>query len=341
MKCVHADASGIFQVEILTGQTTKIVFREEMTGTQFLFDSPSGIAYISDDKAVLSDAGAHKIILIDLKARRVRTLSGANRVCYSITQIIEAVGSKACEVFIQVFLDGANPLFNMPTGLAYHAASQRILVTDQKNHAIRQVSLNGGSATTLFGQGNPCSSTCRDDYQGSYAEGQGTNATFNQPSSIALVPGRNWAVVTDSFNHRIRLLDLDTRVTSLLAGAGRRKWTDGIGALASFSFPTGLAFAPGGNTAYISDTYHKVHNRIRSLDLNTREVKTLAGPGLQNAQPGSDGEGTVATFSQPAALTYKQHNMGDWLVIADTGSHRIRMLPLGSSHYENGTVPFL
>jgi hypothetical protein len=133
-----------------------------------------------------------------------------------------------------------------------------------------------------------------------------------------------------------RLVDLNTGVTSLLAGNGDTEWKDnvGVGAEATFSFPTGITTDPTGNMIYITDTYH---NRIRAISRSQNLVTTIAGPGVEGSEPGTDGIGTTATFSQPSSLGYLQTDVGGWLAIADTVSHLIRLLPLApGAFYERG-----
>ena len=48
----------------------------------------------------------------------------------------------------------------------------------------------------------------------------GTSAYFNGPKGIAIHPTENYAVVTDTNNHRIRKIDLATKVVTTPAGVG-------------------------------------------------------------------------------------------------------------------------
>jgi hypothetical protein len=154
-----------------------------------------------------------------------------------------------------------------------------------------------------------------------YVEGEGKNARFNKPTGIAVIPGGTHAVVSDSDNHRIRLVNLETGSTSLLAGDGNPQWADGMGSKVSFALPAGVALSNDGKFIYIADS---MNNRIRTMSVETGETKTISGPGLQDSPPGTDGVGTAASFSQPLSVAVSK----DWLVIADTLSHRLRMLSL-------------
>jgi hypothetical protein len=235
-------------------------------------------------------------------------------------------------------------IFSMPSGLAYYPPSNSVLVCDQKNHAIRVVNLTSQHTSTLVGIGNPCDIrygvSCEAAYPGDYAEGNVTTARFNEPSSIVWVSGTHWAIVTDSLNHRIRKVNILTGQTELLAGRGEKDASvtqlDGIGAAAFFSFPTGIATDAAGTTVYITDTFNNQIRKItfdRSITPDTAMVTTLAGPGADGSAAGTEGVGTLATFSQPSGVAFFPQAFGAWLIIADTISHRIRMLPLTNTTF--------
>jgi DNA-binding beta-propeller fold protein YncE len=86
---------------------------------------------------------------------------------------------------------GAGASFSFPSGVAV-TSSGDIVVADQSNHRIRLVT-PAGVVTTLAG------STAGS------ANGTGTAATFNNPYGVAVTPTGD-VVVSDTFNHRIRLI---------------------------------------------------------------------------------------------------------------------------------------
>jgi hypothetical protein len=59
--------------------------------------------------------------------------------------------------------------------------------------------------------------------------------------------------------------------------------------------------------------------------METNMVSTLFGPGLQDAAPGTEGVGTAASLNQPLSVAFIKEQ---WLLVADSVSHRIRLLPL-------------
>ena len=102
-----------------------------------------------------------------------------------------------------------------------------------------------------------------------FADGSGATARFRRPTGIALDAVGN-IYVADSLNHRIRKVSPAGEVTTL--AGGDQGATDGIGAVAQFNLPTGIAVDGDGNVV-VADTYN---HRIRKVS-PTGEVSTLAG----------------------------------------------------------------
>lgn len=98
-----------------------------------------------------------------------------------------------------------------------------------------------------------------------------------------------------------------------LGGAGH---VDGIGAIARFSAPTGIAVDSAGN-AYVADTGNEVIRRITP----SGGTSTVAGaPGMAGS---SDGPAADARFRQPVGVAI---DTGGNLYVADTGNHTIRRI---------------
>jgi hypothetical protein len=90
---------------------------------------------------------------------------------------------------------------------------------------------------------------------------------------------------------------------------------DGKGDAVRLQHPLGVATLPDGRVA-IADTYN---HKIKLLDPQTGEVKTLAGTG----KPGHrDGAGRKAQFYEPGGLSVN----GDTIFVADTNNHCIRVV---------------
>ena len=72
-----------------------------------------------------------------------------------------------------------------------------------------------------------------------WGEGEGTQARFNAPRGV-VVDGNGNTIVADTFNHRIRKVDLATQTVSTVAGTGVNGFQDGPAAQAKMNRPRGL-----------------------------------------------------------------------------------------------------
>jgi hypothetical protein len=278
----------------------------------------SGLVLIrSGAVAIVSDAVQHVLFKVDIETGEWQHLSGMYM--KSNREVRACNSNLGCDV--SDFRDGSasEALFRAPAGLAYEERTNSVLVCDKENHALRRVHLGDGTTTTIAGRHDGCNDVC-DILEGAYLEGVGRAAGFNRPSSVAVAPDGRMAVVADTYNNFVRLVNLQNGSTSLL-----------VGSAASLAFPAAVILSQDGNMVYIADT---MNNKIRSFRRDTSEMLTIAGPGFQNSPPGTDGAGTAATLSQPSSLSLISDG---WLLISDTVSHTIRMLPLAyGAAYEAG-----
>jgi hypothetical protein len=114
----------------------------------------------------------------------------------------------------------------------------------------------------------------------------------------------------------IRKISANGFVSTLAGRIGESGHTDGMGSLARFMSPGGLAIDNEDNL-YISDSLAHTIRRISSSGF----VTTIAGSaGMSGDQ---DGSGPEARFNHPAGLTVDDHGN---LFIADTFNHALRMV---------------
>lgn len=140
---------------------------------------------------------------------------------------------------------GAEARFDGPNALALGPGGV-LIVTDSRNHRLRQVS-PGGAAITLAGSG-PTATVV-----GGFRDGPAATALLSNPSGVAVA--LDGAIVfTDTGNHRLRYLragqvgtlaggDTPTDETGLPTGG----FADGPGSAARFRYPTGLCRTPDGS----------------------------------------------------------------------------------------------
>jgi formylglycine-generating enzyme required for sulfatase activity len=123
-------------------------------------------------------------------------------------------------------------------------------------------------------------------------DGTGPAASFGAPIGVAVDASGN-VFVADTQNNMIRKITPDG-VVSTLAGSRKEGRADGLGAVASFNNPQGIA-VDFNSTIYVADTNNNLIRRI-STD---GDVTTLAGSGKQGHE---DGVGAAASFSLPCAV---------------------------------------
>jgi serine/threonine protein kinase, bacterial len=124
------------------------------------------------------------------------------------------------------------------------------------------------------------------------ADGPGTLASFLTPLGIA-TDATGSVYIADSGNNKVRIAT-PTGVVTTLAGSGSSGSSDGIGVVASFGFPYGVAVDSGG-TIYVADY---LNNKIRKVSANG-VVATLAGSGATGS---ADGPGATAQFTTPRGI---------------------------------------
>lgn len=118
--------------------------------------------------------------------------------------------------------------------------------------------------------------------------GIGTSALFHRPTGLALSSDGALLYVSDFSNHKIKMVDVGSRVVSLLAGSGSAGSADGSASVASFNQPYALAFSADGSVLYCADY---AGHRLRSIVVASGAVGTLAGSGTFGS---TDGAATTA-----------------------------------------------
>jgi hypothetical protein len=150
-------------------------------------------------------------------------------------------------------------------------------------NGVHKVSPSG--QTTIFGK------TSGNSYMGSFADGFGTDASFNTPQSLANDEDGN-VYVADYNNFRVRKISLSNNYVSTLAGNGNSGVVDGNRFEASFNSIYHIAADSKGNVFVADNSYSISINYIRKITPNG-DVSTIAGSGYGHL----DGIGTNALFS--------------------------------------------
>jgi NHL repeat len=197
---------------------------------------------------------------------------------------------------------GAGARFNRPASVAVDRTGN-VYIADPINSTIRKVT-PAGEVTTLAGAVGLYGSQ----------DGTGTAARFDSPAGVA-VDGTGNVYVADTNNSTIRKITADGVVTTLAGTAGMIGGADGMGAVARFHFPAGVA-VDGTGTVYVAD---RANATIRKIAAGN--VTTLAGSAGQIGS--ADGTGAAARFSGPSSVTV---DGGGNVYVADQDNATIRQI---------------
>ena len=170
--------------------------------------------------------------------------------------------------------------------------------------------------------------TLTGDGQPGAADGSAADAGFSRPVAAVADSEQGHLYVADKGNHRIRRINIGAAshnasdFVSTLAG-GERGYADGIGAIAKFDEPTGLAIDPYTRILFVADSANYI---VRKIDLRTGQVTTLAGsPGLSGF---ANGRGEAALFSYPTGLALGLRSRQ--LFVCDPFNHAVRVVHVES-----------
>ncbi len=272
--------------------------REGFTDGSFAdaaFNSPQGMAF--DGRYLyVADTGNHALRRIDFDGKTVVTIAGTGKQAREFNRYGEAAKTPLNSPLdlvlsagtLYIAMAGAHQLWRMdlesgqirphggtvregrldgplmradlaqPSGLA--TDGRLLYVADSENSAIRAAAIDPrGNVETLAGG---------ELFDFGDADGIGLAARFQHPLGVAYHGGMLY--IADTYNNRIRRLNLADRSVTTLAGKGEAGLLDVAGAEARFSEPSGIAVA-GGNL-YVADTDNHV---IRKIDLATGWTETV------------------------------------------------------------------
>lgn len=132
--------------------------------------------------------------------------------------------------------------------------------------------------------------------------------------------------IADAGNHAIRFVDLDTGLISTIAGANGQyqfgfRGDNGPATSALLHEPHGLAMDSDAGVLYVAD---RGNHAIRSIDLDSGTITTVAGVLGAAGDAWDDGLATLALLSLPSGLAWDPAS--ERLFIADTGNNAVRVL---------------
>jgi DNA-binding beta-propeller fold protein YncE len=212
-------------------------------------------------------AGPHQIWKLDLEGGRISTFAGSGQEARVDGPLTEAG-------------------FAQPSGLA--SDGKTLYVADSEANIIRAIDLQpAGTVSTLVGG---------DLFEFGDVDGTGDDVRLQHPLGLVALDGK--VFIADTYNHKIKLLDPQTRTVKTFLGTGRPGQADGSSP--TFYEPGGLSAVTG--KLFIADTNN---HGVRVTDLKTKQTTTLMLKGLRppvrEATP--DAEDMVAPNTEEITLT--------------------------------------
>jgi sugar lactone lactonase YvrE len=215
-------------------------------------------------------------------------------------------------------------LFYYPRGLALDAQGN-LFVADDHNNRIRRIDALTGIITTVVGSGAKGAEPNGDG-------GPAAQASLEYPFDVKVAPDGT-LYVADTYKHRVRKVDPQTKIITTVAGIGSYGFSGdgGPATRAELNQPFGIALGPEG-LLYIADT---ANSRIRRVNADGT-ITTVAGGGLRPSQGfplselpegwpgelvGDYGPATEATLANPYAVDFDTQGR---MLISDTYHVRIR-----------------
>ena len=271
----------------------------------------STLGYVDGDTAVAKFGGPFGLCIDD--ADNLYIADADNNCIRKITSA--GIVSTYAGTGVAGYADGVatSAQFKAPSDLCIDNAGN-VYVSDFENQRIRKIDITG-NVTTIAGNGNI-----------GFVDGNNADAEFDYPRGIVMDSEGN-LFISDSWNHRIRKINLADSIVSTFAGGGINTGVSSIGDLvddsdtsARFYTPSGLAI-DGEDNIYVADAYN---HRIRMITPEA-VVSTVAGSGPIGPGVGgySNGDALSSLLNTPTEVFISNDGR---LFIGDTYNYRIRLL---------------
>ncbi len=202
--------------------------------------SPWDLSLVGDD-LYIAMAGSHQIWRMDLTKNMIEPFAGSRN---------EARTDGSLE----------KSAFAQPSGIV--SDGKNLFVADSESNVVRDINFEQKKVKTLVGG---------DLWDFGDEDGAGDDVRLQHPLGIALYGGK--VLLADTYNHKIKMLDLKTNTVTTYLGTGKPGQTDGK--TPQFYEPGGISVA--GDKLYIADTNNQA---VRVVDLKTKDTKTLKIEGL-------------------------------------------------------------
>jgi DNA-binding beta-propeller fold protein YncE len=259
--------------------------------TDALLNFPTAVAVDADGNLYIADTMNHRIRMVDVASGGISTIAGTGYPRYG------GDGGPAVSAGLQD-----------PAALAIDHLG-RLYIADQSNHRIRAIDLQTGRISTIAGTGTAA-------YNGDNIPA--VEACLAGPSGLAI--GSDGVLyVADTFNGRVRAIDLQTGMIHTVAGDGSEyRFSDDAQESVALSRPYGIAIDRDGNILITDSDNHL----LRIFDRTKGTTRRLAGVG-NASYSGDGGPAEAAALNYPFGVALDEEGK---VFVADTFNHRIRRL---------------
>jgi DNA-binding beta-propeller fold protein YncE len=209
-------------------------------------------------------------------------------ICLTLVSLLAFAAAARAQRVIVVAGGGDSPADAAPKPATDVALVDPFAVDFDADGNMYIAELEGGRVLRVTSQGQLTRLAGRAEQGDEGDGGPVERAVFNGMHHLLIGPGGG-LMIADSWNNRVRQIDLDAMTIRPLAGTGSKGFAgdDGPALEAQFGGIYCLALGPGGKTLYLADLDNR---RIRAIDLATRRVRTIAG----NGQRGVPEDGALA-----------------------------------------------
>lgn len=240
-------------------------------------------------------AGPHQIWKMDLDKQEISTFAGSGREARKDGPLLEAA-------------------FAQPSGIA--SDGKHLYVADSESNIIRAIDTASGRVETLVGG---------DLFEFGDTDGTGDDVRLQHPLGVLAIGDK--ILIADTYNHKIKELDVKQRSVKTFLGRGKPGQVDG--GSPSFYEPGGPSVANA--RLYVADTNN---HAVRVIDLKTKETSTLNIKGLQ--PPASTANGSVDNESGPNAEEIK---VAPQLLRAGNDGQLVVQVKLPPGYHLNPSAP--
>lgn len=285
----ETDLSGMMRYVVGKAETNARFRGDGGPASHARLNFPSAIAVDSQGNLYIADTRNHRVRKVDASTGIIETVAGTGRAGYG------GDGGPAVSAAL-----------NEPCALVVDHRD-RLFVADQSNNRVRMIDLATGVITTVAGTG-------ASGYSG---EGPAIEAALAGPSGLA-VDREGALYIADTFNGRIRMVDLASgTISTILGDGGAYQFQGDLEETAlTVSRPYGIAVDGEGNILLTDSDNHLIRrwNRARNT------ISVIAGVGRAEFH-GEDSPAQSSAVNYPFDVAVDEDGT---IYIADTFNHRIR-----------------